>query len=368
MPDKTLQIVAFNNPYPANYGGVIDIYYKIKALHELGVKIHLHYYTDDRHDISGLVPICATIDRYDRGNTFFKHFSIHPFCVISRSDKTLAENLTKYNSPILFESLRTTSILQTQKIEQKVSVRCHNIEHDYSWGLYRSETNIFKKIAFALEAIKLKYYEKILNKADNLLLLSQYEFEYFDKNFSNKAHYIPVFHEHKTISSTEGFGEYALYHGDLSVADNIKSAFFIIDVFKDIKQELIIASSVKIKRLLAEIEKYDHIKFVDAASNEALDHLIANAHINTLFSFQKSGTKLKVFNALYKGRHCVLNKNMVDDPEILKICEVVNTKAEYRQTVEALFSKPYIAHDKRQIALEKYSPKLNAQKIIDVML
>ncbi|MEI7802398.1 MAG: mannosyltransferase, partial [Bacteroidota bacterium] len=39
-----LHIISFNVPYPPDYGGVIDVYYKIKALKEAGVKIHLHCY------------------------------------------------------------------------------------------------------------------------------------------------------------------------------------------------------------------------------------------------------------------------------------------------------------------------------------
>ena len=42
MKAKHLHIVALNIPFPANYGGAIDIYYKVKALHEIGYTIHLH--------------------------------------------------------------------------------------------------------------------------------------------------------------------------------------------------------------------------------------------------------------------------------------------------------------------------------------
>ena len=41
---KELHVVAFDVPYPANYGGVIDIFYKVQALSEAGVKVHLHCY------------------------------------------------------------------------------------------------------------------------------------------------------------------------------------------------------------------------------------------------------------------------------------------------------------------------------------
>ena len=43
--DKYLNIVSFNIPYPANYGGVIDVYYKLEALRACGVKLILHCLT-----------------------------------------------------------------------------------------------------------------------------------------------------------------------------------------------------------------------------------------------------------------------------------------------------------------------------------
>jgi len=32
----SLHIISFNIPYPPDYGGVMDVFYKIKALHDLG--------------------------------------------------------------------------------------------------------------------------------------------------------------------------------------------------------------------------------------------------------------------------------------------------------------------------------------------
>ena len=40
--EKHINIIALNIPFPANYGGVIDIYYKLYALSRCGFKIHLH--------------------------------------------------------------------------------------------------------------------------------------------------------------------------------------------------------------------------------------------------------------------------------------------------------------------------------------
>ena len=48
---KAVNIVSFNIPYPPNYGGVIDVFYKIKALSKEGYEVYLHtfiYKTCDR--------------------------------------------------------------------------------------------------------------------------------------------------------------------------------------------------------------------------------------------------------------------------------------------------------------------------------
>ena len=39
MSDLHIHIVSFDIPYPANYGGVIDVFFKAKFLAEKGVKV-----------------------------------------------------------------------------------------------------------------------------------------------------------------------------------------------------------------------------------------------------------------------------------------------------------------------------------------
>ena len=56
--NKYLNIVSLNVPYPPNYGGVIDIYYKIKALKAVGVKIILHCFLYNRPEAKELEELC----------------------------------------------------------------------------------------------------------------------------------------------------------------------------------------------------------------------------------------------------------------------------------------------------------------------
>ena len=81
MSDKHLHIVTHNVPFPANYGGVIDVFQKIKTLHALGVKIYLHCFTyDDRKEQPELNKYCEKVFYYKR-NKSITAFSFR-FCLI----------------------------------------------------------------------------------------------------------------------------------------------------------------------------------------------------------------------------------------------------------------------------------------------
>ena len=59
---KTLHVISFDIPYPANYGGAIDVFYKIKALHEKGLKIILHCFLYNNKKIpEELIKYCEEV-------------------------------------------------------------------------------------------------------------------------------------------------------------------------------------------------------------------------------------------------------------------------------------------------------------------
>ena len=87
MPDRHLNIVSFSIPFPANYGGVIDIFYKLKALHWAGIKIHLHCFQYDRPEAEELNAYCETVNYYQRKTGLSAQFSLKPYIVESRQAK-----------------------------------------------------------------------------------------------------------------------------------------------------------------------------------------------------------------------------------------------------------------------------------------
>lgn len=52
--------------------------------------------------------------------------------------------------------------------------------------------------------------------------------------------------------------------------------------------------------------------------------LIQEAHINLLPTFQNTGIKLKLLNALFNGRFCIVNSMMTEHTGLEKYCEIAD--------------------------------------------
>lgn len=370
MITPKLHIVSFDVPFPPNYGGVIDVFYKIKALHELGVEIYLHIFEYGRGKPQELEQYCKKVFYYQRKKSYFNFLSTIPYVVKTRFSQELIKNLHAINAPILFEGLHSTYILKNKLFyDRKILIRAHNIEHDYYKGLYKSETNLFKKLYFFVESIKLKNYESILNKVTHILTISPFEQHYFYHKFSEKAIYIPVFHQNTRVQKTIKKGSKILYHGDLRVADNIKVALFLIDVFSDFQSELTIASSFENNIIQQKITQQKNINFVKINSQSTLDELFKETHINILLTYQKTGIKLKLINSLYQGKFIVANTEMIEDTGLESLCKLANSKQEIRANIKKLMSIDFTDEmiENRQEKLQSFNTQESAKKILKLL-
>ncbi len=363
-------MVSFDVPYPPNYGGVIDVYYKIKALHDNGIKVHLHTYEYGRGKQNKLNEICASVTYYKRSKSPLNLLSRKPFIVKSRSDTKLIKNLKKDTFPILFEGLHTTyPLIDFDFNERIVLIRTHNIEHKYYDGLAKSEESIGRRSFFKQEAKKLLHYQNILQKANYILTISPFEHQYFQNKFGKKAVYIPVFHKNNAILKLSDRGDFALYHGDLRVSDNLKASLFLVDIFKDLDIELIIASSYTSPIIDEKIKMINTISFHVLKDNSELDQLFKNAHVNVLPTFQKTGIKLKLIHALFQSRFCVVNSAMIEDTGLENLCEVANTVKEFKEKIIDCFNKDFDVTEikKREKLLQTFDNLSNAKKIISLI-
>ncbi len=360
-----IHIISFNIPYPPNYGGIIDVYYKIKALHAKGVNVILHCFDYGRGKTPELEKICKKVYYYKRATGIFKSLSKIPYIVNSRSNPELLENLIKDNYPILFEGLHTTFFIDTKELVDRLKiVRTHNIEHDYYNFLYKQEKNILKKLYYKNAAKKLKNYESVLKYANYIAVISHNDFKYISSKYKN-VFWLPPFHPNSTVNIELGTSNFALYHGNLSVAENIKAVKFLIDSFKNKKEiNLFIAGKDPSKELYKLTKNISNIKIIANPSNKQMLELIKNAHIHLLPTFQPTGIKLKLISSLFNGRHVITNNEMVDNTGLETVCHIANTKAEFVEKTVKLFSMPFENKDliiRKEILDKKFNNSRNIE-------
>jgi hypothetical protein len=185
------------------------------------------------------------------------------------------------------------------------------------------------------------------------------------------THYIPAFHPNDSVQILPGRGEYVLFHGKLSVPDNERAAMWLIEhVFADLDIPFVIAGMEPSWFLKEMAGRYDHITIVENPDERKMDDLIQKAQINLLMSFQSAGIKLKLINALFRGRFCIVNDLMVEGTGLAKLCYVRNSAAAIGQTIEALINAPFETGslDDRKAYLEsEFSNVKNAEKLMSLI-
>lgn len=361
-------------PFPANYGGVIDVFYKLKHFHQKGIKVYLHCFEYGRKHATELEKYCEKVFYYKRRIGFWNNLSVLPYNVKSRISEALLQNLLSNDFPILFEVLHTCYLMADERLKSRFKIYRHsNIEHDYYNQLSESEKNPLRKLYLKIEARRLKRFEKIITHANLILAVSANDLNYFKEKYPDvKSEYLPSFHSNDKLSIKEGAGDYILYHGNLSVSENYRAALWLIEnVFSKINFPVKIAGLNPPEFLIREIKKYKHISLCSNPNAQAMDDLIENAQIHTLYTNQDTGLKLKLLNVLYQGRWVVCNNFMISGTNLnnLDTFFITNSADEFKRFIEkninSDFKKEYFIE--REAFLSTFSNHSNMNKLLNLV-
>ncbi len=316
-------------PFPADYGGAIDIFYRIKALYKLGFDITLHVFEYGRGKQQELDKFAKVI-YYSRKRSVFQLLGSRPFVVSSRRSKALLANLLQDNSPIIFEGLHTTWYLENEEIQQRLTfVRAHNVEHEYYNGLKKNAL-FLKRFYFYQEAKKLKRYQTILAKCKHVLAIKLEDAEYL-KKFNSSIYILPA-------SIPDIIGEfipvkrYSLFHGNLSVKENESAAIWIISALKSVIDPtfpLVIAGKNPTKKL-QEICRKEKIELLANPSEIVLHKLIQEAQIHVLYTSIPAGVKLKLLACIMSSGQILVNDKMVLGSTLEKFCTIAKDAKEFK--------------------------------------
>lgn len=314
----------------------------------MGFSIILHCFDYNnrarKEQIEQLEKYCNQIHIYRRKKSIFFLLSRLPFIVRSRRNKLLLYNLLKNDYPILFEGIHTTAFLSHSALKYRNKIlRTHNIESDYYGQLGKSTNHFFKKLFYQIESRKLKRYEpSILSFAQKVLTISEHDKRFFKKLNPETEVLMPSIDFEKKSDDNKIDKKFILFHGNLSVEENEKAAFFLLEkVFSKIEFPVIIAGKKPSLKLKESVAKFSHIRLVQSPNELEMQNLIAAAHIHVLFSFQGTGVKLKLMNVLQNGRFCVANNAIIGDLPVEELLSIANTSEEILTIVKRLMSNQF---------------------------
>ncbi|MFK7972834.1 MAG: glycosyltransferase [Bacteroidia bacterium] len=366
MSAPVLHIISFDIPYPPSYGGVVDVFFRIKALSENGVRVVLHCFQYGREVSKELSRLCAEVHYYPRLKPSASLPIKKPHIVISRQHPDLLDRLLADEHPIWFEGLHCCFYLDHPLLKERTKyVRLHNIEWQYYQQLADRAPSLSKKLYFKREAAMLKKYEYVLWAADKLMTISAADQAYYHEKYIT-AEYLPAFHGYSEVKSPEGLGEYCLYHGKLSVPENHEAAMFLLEhVFAQINIPLIIAGAEPLPELIEATSNFTHINLRANPDEAAMHALMQGAQVHVLPTFQASGIKLKLLHALFAGRHVMVNEPMLAGTNLGELCHIAETPAEFQQLIQKLYYQPFStkAIQQRKAKLSEFDTNALAERI-----
>lgn len=310
----SINIVSFDIPYPPDYGGVTDVYWKLYWLHKEGVKIHLHCFYSKRKPAPELNAICESVHYYPRKTGIASNLSLLPYTVKSRESEALIKNLLANDHPILFEVLHTCGPLADPRLRNRLKIYRHsNIEHDYYSLLARSEKKMVKRAFLRIEAMKLRRFESILRFADVICAVNADDTAYFAHKFPQaKSVYLPSFHPNEKIDIAAGRGDYVLFHGNLSVSENYEAVQWLAkNVFPQLNMKIVVAGLDPHPFLKRALGRLFNVELIASPSLDRMRELIRHAQVHVLYTPQATGLKLKLLNVLFSGRFIVCNPQML---------------------------------------------------------
>jgi glycosyltransferase involved in cell wall biosynthesis len=250
-----------------------------------------------------------------------------------------------------------------------VLVRLHNVEFEYYHQLAKSTQSFFKKIYFFIESKLLKRYEAVIAHKVKLLAVNEKDKRIYQNEFLAKdVVFLTVFLPFNEVKSKTGKGTFCLYQGNLSVPENEKAvAWLLKNVFNDLKMDFVVAGknpSAFLKKLLKQNEK---ACLIENPSEEKMEELITNAHIHLLPSFNATGIKIKLLNALFNGRFIITNQASLQGTGLETLCEIAVTPQDYKEIIQQLSTKLFSEEDilkRKEILQSEYNTHKNVQQLI----
>jgi len=321
MYKKKVLIASPFFPYPPNFGGVYDVFARIKDLKSIGCTIDLVYTEKQKPQAEDIAFLSQYINKaffVKRKNKIHNLLSLKPLQVNSRSG--LRNIFLEENYDLLIiEGDSAAEVLKNNSLKAKKRVlRVHNNESYYFKNLAKSATNPLEKLYYYSESIKFKKYSKMLYKSiDRLWFISKDEYSNYKKtkNHTKGIHLPSPVKMNETNSINDLNTMKVLFVGALFMPNNLEAIdWYLKNIHEHILQDfpeytfLIAGSTGRFTKDYYN-EKFSGYQAIELFFNlESLDEVYKKASIFVNPMQHGAGVKIKSIHSMINGLPLVSTK------------------------------------------------------------
>ncbi|MEI7620876.1 MAG: hypothetical protein WCJ57_04910 [Candidatus Falkowbacteria bacterium] len=105
-------------------------------------------------------------------------------------------------------------------------------------------------------------------------------------------------------------------------------------------------------------------------SEDEMTGLIKHSQINILVTFQATGLKLKLLKALFNGRFCLVNPEMVTGTSLTDLCVLASTPQDFKEKIIRLFTMEFNGldiQDREKTLNEFHSNQKNCKLLLEIL-
>ena len=357
-----LQLVLFDLPIAPLYGGTAEVDYKIRALLELGLELHIHAWvssTLDRQLRSGARALpdwhqrVETLRWYPRPQALMTWLSAQPHAVASRSGTALNLALAQGPPDVLLEGWQVCACMAAPALgHHRFWVRSHNRESQYYRMQAHSATNVFKKIYYNIESFRWRRMELwVTNAASHqplagVMSLCPLETRLYQNEGLN-AFYAPAFvrlappKAGPAIERQQVAAPYVMYHGRLDIPDNQQAVQNVLRLASQCPEfSWVVAGSKAPITLVRQLRAMNGLQWVDTPDDTALDALVQNAAVHVIPSKGRAGLRLKMIHALMGTGHVLVHRDAVEGLPWARWVTTVDNDKDWAQGLRIAMARP----------------------------
>lgn len=344
-------VVCSDFPYPADHGGRVDTWGRIKVLAELGWKLHLLVcgkQMPSKEDMDAVYGYVEDITLCDRRSKLTDLLHAIPMQASSRSELRNVELAEDYDY-VLLEGDYVYPILQNPRIKHDtVILRVHNDEAVYFKALARSTKNVVHKMYYHMESSKFTTLQKkMVEKVDKYLFISSKEFESFRKqNPSAKSLFLPPPVTKATFEASHFQTKHVVFIGSLFMPNNREAIQWYLEhihprMLKEPEYKFIVAGNSR-KQSLSWLQAYDLTNVIVHDTPKSLDDIYKSGYLFVNPMQNGAGVKLKTIEAIQNGLPVISTSigyegtGLVDNEHIL----IADRPEQFYEKIKLLFDNP----------------------------